>query len=813
MMNYPLISEYVEAIKSAEDNFKELTNLRPVLGDDGNPVMSAGGFSVVFKMQDIETGMFYALKCFTKEQEGRAEAYHQIAKELKDVTSPYLVSIQYLEKELFVDTDQTTETEFPILLMDWVEGKTLDKYLRENLDDRYALEMLAYRFSLLAQWLIPQPFAHGDLKPDNILVREDGTLVLVDYDGMYVPAMKGQKAREVGSPDFRHPQRTENDFDEHIDDFPLVSILLSLRAISDNCELFIECDEHNRLLFSENDYLNIYDSVIFKKIFPSNDIDINRLVVAFLYYAFNSTKARYPILTLLNYGFSPELTRFKDRYYSLPNKYIDEYGVEYTHDKKILLRWHNVLNEETGFPQSYRVCEGTEIICDKAFMYCKNLATIHLPRSLKFIGDSVFVGTKLSVITCDSSMFVVDDNIVYSYDRRVLYYYPKDRKNTYFEVPEQVKKIVKGCFSNPKYLWIVKLKHISYDFDDFAFDGIYISIPKGTLKYIDIDYTFGPPEDKYERRKCIFEGNLTVEKGVVYSSDKTILYRFPYWLDVEEYHVDDNCKIIEEEAFDDSFGTDEYGQHIRFNKLKALYLPKDLEEIKNYAFVGCGYLENLTIPPSVKRIGNFVFGQCVNLVTLTFLSKIENIKKESFDVGKTMPGDLVNPYYPYVIMGYKKCEVDILICPSDTGDYYKGVLNNNNTHVFSLSKNEINIETANKVGFNTNSIFDQSKLTWILSSELKEKLSDVVHEIKDSENFWENGFWIDCIKLKNLLFNAIAIYDVWKPTNRFYGRQNLSGICYVTKNYQTKYLSRDISFASKEDALVFVSRIYDEVNG
>ena len=95
--------------------------------------------------------------------------------------------------------------------MDWVEGKTLDKYLRENLDDKYALEMLAYRFSQLSQWLILQPFAHGDLKPDNILVREDGMLVLVDYDGMYVPAMKGQKARELGSPDFRHPLRTENE--------------------------------------------------------------------------------------------------------------------------------------------------------------------------------------------------------------------------------------------------------------------------------------------------------------------------------------------------------------------------------------------------------------------------------------------------------------------------------------------------------------------------------------------------------------------------------------------------------------------------
>ena len=261
-MNYPLISEYIEAIKAAKDNFEKLTNLRAVLGDDGQPVMTSGNFAVVFKMEDTETVKFYALKCFTKEQEGRAEAYHQIAEKLKDVDSPYLVSLRYLEKELFVDTEQTDETEFPVLLMDWVEGKTLDKYLRENLDDKYALEMLAYRFSQLAQWLIPQPFAHGDLKPDNILVREDGTLVLVDYDGMYVPAMKGQKARELGSPDFRHPLRTENDFDEHIDDFPLLSILISLKATSHNPKLLDEFGESDRLLYSQENYYNIKNCTI-----------------------------------------------------------------------------------------------------------------------------------------------------------------------------------------------------------------------------------------------------------------------------------------------------------------------------------------------------------------------------------------------------------------------------------------------------------------------------------------------------------------------------------------------------------------------
>ena len=55
-MNYPLISEYIEAIKSAEDNFEELTNLRPVFGDDGQPVMTSGNFAVVFKMEDMKMG-------------------------------------------------------------------------------------------------------------------------------------------------------------------------------------------------------------------------------------------------------------------------------------------------------------------------------------------------------------------------------------------------------------------------------------------------------------------------------------------------------------------------------------------------------------------------------------------------------------------------------------------------------------------------------------------------------------------------------------------------------------------------------------
>jgi len=385
-MNYPLISEYIEAIKSAEDNFEELTNLRAVLGDDGQPVMTSGNFAVVFKMKEEETGKLYALKCFTKEQQGREEAYHQIAEELKDVDSPYLVSLRYLEKELFVDTEQTDETEFPVLLMDWVEGKTLDKYLRENLDDKYALEMLAYRFSQLAQWLIPQPFAHGDLKPDNILVREDGTLVLVDYDGMYVPAMKGQRARELGSPDFRHPQRTEDDFDEHIDDFPIVSILLSLKAISINPQLLEDYGAADRLLFSAIDYRILSESQVLDVLkIMLHDNELATLLPIFIF-CVTHNKLSQGSINLLN------LNRPQIQEHEIPNTFvtdedltdvwIDEFGAKYSKDRKRLLKGVNVVK--------YSILDGTEIICDNAFENCTELINIHIPESVKSIGSCAF---------------------------------------------------------------------------------------------------------------------------------------------------------------------------------------------------------------------------------------------------------------------------------------------------------------------------------------------------------------------------------------------------------------------------------------
>ena len=281
IVSYPLISEYVEAIKLSEDNLDKLSSLRPVLDADGRPVMSSGNFAVVFKMEDKTDGKLYALKCFTKYQEGRNKAYQQIANELKGVSSSYLVSIKYLSKELFVNSKNSTDTEFPVVLMDWVSGQTLDNYIKAVRNDKEEMIKLTSQFFKLASWLLKQPFAHGDLKPDNILVREDGSLVLVDYDGMFVPAMEGERARELGSPNFRLPTRDASVFNRNIDDFPITTISLALRALTLRPELLEEFNANDALLFVEDDFHNIAGCKLYHKLCTMlSDNGINQLILA-----------------------------------------------------------------------------------------------------------------------------------------------------------------------------------------------------------------------------------------------------------------------------------------------------------------------------------------------------------------------------------------------------------------------------------------------------------------------------------------------------------------------------------------------------
>ena len=556
-MQYPLISEYVRAIQDASSNLDKLAHLVPVQDDHGEPYRSSGAFAVVFKMKDEQTGKCYALKCFTEEQEGRAEAYRQIADELNMVDSPYITSVKYMEKELFVDS-QCEEDEFPVLLMDWVEGETMEAYIASNYHNQSAMSMLYYRFGKMAAWLRTQSFAHGDIKPDNIIVRPDGSLSLVDYDGMFVPSMKGCKSPTVGTKDFSHPLRTMDDFDETIDDFSLASIALSLKAISMKSTLLDIYGASDRLLFSENDYRNPSNSKVISAL-QELMCDKNFCTLYSLFMLALARKELSACSFRLFIGEKPNITSVMDEDLSTTSTkeefkeaLVDEWGVKYSKDGRKLL----------GAPEklsgSYSVKEGTRIICNGAFYFCRSLSKIVIPSSVTSIGEWAFSNCgSLSTIVIRSSVTSIGDRA-----------FSSCTSLKYISIP----KSVIGLNGNPFADWNGKLQCLSPNFineDDILFNK--------------------------DKNKIISFRNQNIESYVIPSSVTSIGNdAFSKCSSLSKIVIPSSVTSIGEMAFMDC------------DSLSEIVIPSSVTSIGDSAFYRCKFPDNLK-QELIFRFGDKIF--------------------------------------------------------------------------------------------------------------------------------------------------------------------------------------------------------------
>lgn len=255
--------------------------------------------------------------------------------------------------------------------------------------------------------------------------------------------------------------------------------------------------------------------------------------------------------------------------------WIDEYGAEYSVDKKVLKR---VPKEITD----YSILEGTEIIGDAAFSNCQDIVYVSIPNSINEIGHYAFAGCK---------------------------------KIFSFIIPSGVKSIGDGAFMNCETLKSLRLSAGLVSISSDAFDGC------------DNLYTiFVPVEEKVRFEVMLSKFDLNIaeynndnvsalddllsglldENGVLYSKDgKTV---FTHSKGLSSYIIKSGTEIINAKAFSPIDGVDK--DNI---SLKEIILPNSITTIWDSAFAYNEGLQEISLPSSIKTIGKDVFKGCKSL--------------------------------------------------------------------------------------------------------------------------------------------------------------------------------------------------------
>ncbi|MFD6782081.1 protein kinase family protein [Streptomyces diastaticus] len=255
---FPSGAEYAEALQHTQLCFHhpELKGARPELTGLGLPRPISGAFASVFSLTSPTSGRRYAVKCFTRHVPDQERRYEAISSRLAlldpaELSQPWNLGFEYLPDAISVGRER-----YPVLKMEWAEAVTLSSWLDDNHTDRTAVDRLADRFEELTRDLASHQIAHGDLQHGNLLVASDDTLRLVDYDGMYVPALAGLGGTERGHRNYQSPLRGNDDFGVDLDRFSAWVIFLSLKAIASEPALWSRLHEPSGefLLLTEDDF-------------------------------------------------------------------------------------------------------------------------------------------------------------------------------------------------------------------------------------------------------------------------------------------------------------------------------------------------------------------------------------------------------------------------------------------------------------------------------------------------------------------------------------------------------------------------------
>ncbi|OAA29387.1 hypothetical protein UG55_100218 [Frankia sp. EI5c] len=259
-MKLPTLLDYQQAVQVPRLAFldDQLRRSVPRLTPLGMPAVATGGFALTFDVS--HAGRRYAVRCFHRHSDNLELRYACIADFVRSSALDFLVGVDYLPAGIRV-----RDHCWPIVRMEWIDGVRLDDWAQENLDRPARLDRVRASLHTAVAELRRRGAAHGDLQHGNILVLPDASIRLVDYDGMYLPALGALGASERGHRNYQHPDRS-NQYDVTLDRFAQEVIAVSLAALARDPGLWREFNTGENLILSAADFADPASSALFARL-------------------------------------------------------------------------------------------------------------------------------------------------------------------------------------------------------------------------------------------------------------------------------------------------------------------------------------------------------------------------------------------------------------------------------------------------------------------------------------------------------------------------------------------------------------------
>ena len=282
--------------------------------------------------------------------------------------------------------------------------------------------------------------------------------------------------------------------------------------------------------------------------------------------------------------------------------------------------------------------EGVDVNCfsveDGAFENCQDLKSVHISKSVRFIGGNPFAKCPKATITSDSSRFIVqNDMLIDRKEKRLISYFGNEESVI---IPNTITHIGYKAFAGKTFKHLT-IPNSVVGIDANPFDGCKdITVSSQSTRYIVNDEML---IDTQENRLITYFGDeesINIPKTIkdigsyAFCGKQLKLVFIPNSVSHLGEGAFSSCFSLQQVILPDTITRIEGETFSWCTSLQFVKMPQSLLSIGDEAFYECSNLQQISLPQSLTYIGHKAFSWCNALQQVVLPNSLESIGGEAF---------------------------------------------------------------------------------------------------------------------------------------------------------------------------------------